>query len=133
MLQVSRKFEYGLHAVTYLSTRGGDRVVTVKEMAHDLGVSQEFLSKAMQSLKRAGIATSVQGVKGGYLLGRTPEKITVSDIAIAIEGTPHLTRCAKKVSSCELSTSCHHKDYMATLQQRINDLMASTTIDSLLP
>ncbi|MEI8033393.1 MAG: Rrf2 family transcriptional regulator [Chlorobiaceae bacterium] len=132
MLQVSRKFEYGLHAVTYLSTKGKERVVTVKEMAHDMGISQEFLSKAMQSLKRAGIATSVQGVKGGYLLGRTPDKITVSDIAVAIEGTPHLTRCAKKISSCEISTSCHHRDYMVTLQQRINELMASTSIESLL-
>ena len=52
MLQVSRKFEYGLHAVTYLATKGQDRVVTVKEMAEDIGFSQEFLSKAMQSLKR---------------------------------------------------------------------------------
>ncbi|NTU44487.1 MAG: Rrf2 family transcriptional regulator [Chlorobiaceae bacterium] len=132
MLQVSRKFEYGLHAVTYLSTKGVDRVVTVKEMADDIGVSQEFLSKAMQSLKRAGIARSVQGVKGGYSLGRKPGEITVADIAIAIEGDPHLMRCGKKLASCEISSSCHHRDYMKSLQNKIQDLMASTTIASLL-
>ncbi len=90
MLQVSRKFEYGLHAVTYLATKGQDRVVTVKEMAEDIGFSQEFLSKAMQSLKRAGIATSVQGVKGGYMLGLPIAEITIADIAVAIEGKPHI-------------------------------------------
>jgi Rrf2 family protein len=132
MLQVSRKFEYGLHAVTYLSTKGLDRVVTVKEMADDIGVSPEFLSKAMQSLKRAGIARSVQGVKGGYLLGRKPAEITVADIAIAIEGAPHLMRCGKKLASCEISSSCHHRDYMKSLQDKIQDLMAATTIESLL-
>ncbi|NTV05383.1 MAG: Rrf2 family transcriptional regulator [Chlorobiaceae bacterium] len=132
MLQVSRKFEYGLHAVTYLATKGFGRVVTVKEMADEIGYSQEFLSKAMQSLKRAGIAISVQGVKGGYTLGRATTDITVADIAIAIEGKPHLVRCGVKADSCEIFSSCHHRDYMNTLQHKIQDLLASTTIHTLL-
>ena len=132
MLQVSRKFEYGLHAVTYLATKGMDRVVTVKEMADDIGFSQEFLSKAMQSLKRAGIANSVQGVKGGYKLGRTTTDITVADIAIAIEGKPHLVRCGVKADTCEVFSSCHHRVYMSALQHKIQTLLGATTIHSLL-
>jgi len=51
MLQVSRKFEYGLHAVAYFGLqRVTGEAVTVKEMAGDIGFSQEFLAKAMQSL-----------------------------------------------------------------------------------
>ncbi|MEI6651844.1 MAG: Rrf2 family transcriptional regulator [Chlorobiaceae bacterium] len=132
MLQVSRKFEYGLHAVTYLATKGLGRVVTVKEMADDIGFSQEFLSKAMQSLKRAGIATSVQGVNGGYTLGRATAEITVADIALAIEGKLHLVRCGLKADSCEVFSSCHHRGYMSALQYKIQDLLGATTIYSLL-
>lgn len=132
MLQVSRKFEYGLHAVTYLATRSQEKVVTVKEIAVDVGFSQEFLSKAMQSLKKAGIVSSVQGVKGGYRLARDPEGITVADIAVAIEGEPHLVRCGLKPGNCEISSSCQHRGYMNNLQERIQDLLASTTIRSLL-
>jgi Rrf2 family protein len=132
MLQVSRKFEYGLHAVTYLATKGLGRVVTVKEMADEIGFSQEFLSKAMQSLKRAGIATSVQGVKGGYTLGKATDAITVADIAIAIEGKPHLVRCGVTADCCEIFSSCHHRGYLNNLQHKIQDLLAATTIHSLL-
>ncbi|MCX6179243.1 MAG: Rrf2 family transcriptional regulator [Chlorobiales bacterium] len=132
MLQVSRKFEYGLHAVTYLATKGLDRVVTVKEMAEEIGFSQEFLSKAMQSLKRAGIATSVQGVKGGYMLGRKTCEITIADIAIAIEGKPHIVHCGVKASGCEIFSSCNHRGYMNSLQGKIQDLLAETTIQCLL-
>ncbi len=132
MLQVSRKFEYGLHAVTYLATKGQDRVVTVKEMAEDIGFSQEFLSKAMQSLKRAGIATSVQGVKGGYMLGMKTGDITVADIAFAIEGKLHLVHCGVKGNSCEIFSSCQHRGYMNNLQGRIQGLLEETTIQSLL-
>ena len=42
-----------------MAAKGLGRVVTVKEMADEIGFSQEFLSKAMQSLKRAGIASRV--------------------------------------------------------------------------
>ncbi len=132
MLQVSRKFEYGLHAVTYMATKGLGRVVTVKEMADEMGFSQEFLSKAMQSLKRAGIATSVQGVNGGYMLAKAIADVTVADIAIAIEGRPHLVRCGVKADSCEIFSSCHHRGYMNNLQHKIQDLLAATTIHSLL-
>lgn len=132
MLQVSRKFEYGLHAVAYLASRGGERVVTVKEMAEEIGFSAEFLAKAMQSLTRAGIATSVQGVKGGYALGRSPEAITVADIGVAIEGAPHLVRCAVKTANCEIYSSCPHRGYLTGLQNRIQGLLASTTVAALL-
>ena len=131
MLQVSRKFEYGLHAVTYLATKGTNRVVTVKEMAEDIGFSQDFLSKAMQSLKRAGIAESVQGVKGGYSLCRPTHEITVADIAIATEGKPHLVRCDVKADSCEVYATCQHKRYMGVLQNNIQALLSTTTIQAL--
>jgi Rrf2 family protein len=132
MLQVSRKFEYGLHAVTYMATKGHGRVVTVKEMADEIGFSQEFLSKAVQSLKRAGIADSVQGIKGGYMLSKETHAITVADIAIAIEGKPHLVRCGINPANCEVFASCHHKSYMNTLQHKIQDILMATTIESLL-
>jgi Rrf2 family protein len=132
MLQVSRKFEYGLHAVTYLASKGRERVVTVKEIADEIGFSQEFLSKAMQSLKRSGVVTSVQGVKGGYLLAKNPEEITLADIAFAIEGEPHLVRCGVRLSNCEISSSCLHRGAMKNLQQKILELLSSTTVHSLL-
>ncbi|ABL65956.1 RrF2 family transcriptional regulator [Chlorobium phaeobacteroides] len=131
MLHVSRKFEYGLHAVSYLATRGAGRVVTVKEMADDIGFSQEFLSKAMQSLKKAGIIASVQGVKGGYTLAKPLSGITVADIGEAIEGKPHLTRCASDLY-CEIASKCTHKQYMNLLQNKIQEFMGATTLETLI-
>jgi Rrf2 family protein len=132
MLQVSRKFEYGLHAVTYLAMKGPERVVTVKELAAEIGFSQVFLAKAMQNLNKAGITRSVQGVKGGYMLARTPDEITVGDIGVAIEGEPHLMRCSVEDCQCEIESSCTHKGYMFNLQKRIQQLLNETTVAALL-
>jgi Rrf2 family protein len=132
MLQVSRKFEYGLHAVTFLALQEEERIVTVKEMAAEIGFSQVFLAKAMQNLKKSGIVRSIQGVKGGYALGRPPEKITVADIGLAIEGEPHLMRCSQEHCACEIESNCHHKGYMIDLQVRIHELLGETTVADLL-
>ncbi|ACF11772.1 transcriptional regulator, BadM/Rrf2 family [Chlorobaculum parvum NCIB 8327] len=132
MLQVSRKFEYGLHAVSYLAMKGPERPVTVKELASEIGFSQVFLAKAMQSLNKAGITRSVQGVKGGYTLARPAEQITVADIGVAIEGEPHLMRCSQENCDCEIESTCSHKAYMFNLQKRIQQLLAETTVASLL-
>jgi Rrf2 family protein len=132
MLQVSRKFEYGLHAVTFLATQKHGEVVTVKEMADEIGFSQVFLAKAMQNLKKAGIARSVQGVKGGYMLGRPPEEITVAEIGRAIEGEPRLMRCSHPGCKCEIESNCNHRGYMVNLQIRIHGLLDETNIAMLL-
>ncbi|HHE31217.1 MAG TPA: Rrf2 family transcriptional regulator [Chlorobaculum parvum] len=132
MLQVSRKFEYGLHAVSYLAMKGPEQVVTVKELASEIGFSQVFLAKAMQSLNKAGITRSVQGVKGGYTLARPAEEITVADIGVAIEGEPHLMRCSSDNCQCEIESTCAHKGYMFNLQKRIQQLLAETTVAMLL-
>ncbi len=132
MLKVSRKFEYGLHAAAYLAGRAPDEVVTVKEMAGDIGFSQEFMAKAMQHLKKAGIAVSVQGVKGGYKLAKPSGQITVSDIGKATEGYPHLMRCSEDGGNCEIVGSCPHRGYMFGLEKKIDELMAATTVESLL-
>ncbi len=132
MLKVSRKFEYGLHAIIYLAGRSGDDVVTVKEMAAQIGFSQEFMAKALQNLKRAGLAVSVQGVKGGYKLGKPADEITVADVGRATEGEPHLMRCSEEKARCEIVQSCPHRGYMFSLEKRIQSLMAETTVTALL-
>jgi len=133
MLKISRKFEYGLHAIVYLASRSAEEVVTVKQMASDIGFSQEFMAKALQSLKKAGLAESIQGVKGGYRIGRAPEEITVADVGRAIEGEPHLMKCSVERDSCEIVETCPYKGYMFRLEKRIDGLLGETTIASLIP
>ncbi len=132
MLKVSRKFEYGLHAVMYLARKEPNAIVTVKEMSAEIGFSQEFMAKAMQNLKKAGLAFSVQGVKGGYRLAKSPDQITVSDIGRATEGAPHLMRCSVERGKCEIVDTCSHRSYMFTLEKKIDSLLAETTVSALL-
>jgi Rrf2 family protein len=60
---------------------------------HELGGS--YLVKTLQSLEQAGIVRSEAGRVGGFQLARPPEKITVLDVFVALEGDSGFFRCTE--------------------------------------
>lgn len=46
----------------------------------------QFLEQLFSTLRRDGLLTSQRGVKGGYLLARPPERITVLEVVQALDG-----------------------------------------------
>jgi Rrf2 family protein len=51
------------------------------------------LNKQLQALVRAGILASVSGPRGGFQLARRPDRISVLDVVLAIEGNDDAFRC----------------------------------------
>jgi len=65
---------------------GAAEPVTVEHIAERRHIPKKFLIHILLQLKRAGIVRSVRGARGGYLLARAPEGISLLDIVRAIDG-----------------------------------------------
>ena len=85
-MKISRLEEYGLRCVLQLSHHAGDSM-KVEEIAKLEGLSKAYVAKIMTPLRRAGLVMSVRGVRGGYLLTRPPEAITLTEVLFALEAT----------------------------------------------
>jgi Rrf2 family protein len=92
-MKISAGVEWALHCCVALS--GIDRPVPASKLAELTDVSGSYLAKQLQALSRAGLVTSVQGNAGGYVLTRSPEKISVLDVVLAIEGTTPMFECTE--------------------------------------
>ena len=92
-MKLSAGVEWALHCCVALS--GIDRPVPSSKLAEMTDVSSSYLAKQLQALSRAGLVTSVQGKAGGYVLTRSPEKISVLDIVLAIEGSTPMFECTE--------------------------------------
>jgi Rrf2 family protein len=92
-MKISAGVEWALHCCVALS--GIDRPVPASKLAEMTDVSSSYLAKQLQALSRAGLVTSVQGKAGGYVLTRSPEKISVLDIVLAIEGSTPMFECTE--------------------------------------
>ncbi len=87
--------EQAVHSVLVLASLSEAGVLSATALAEFHGVSASYLLKHLQALAGAGILQSVPGPKGGYRLARAPEKITLLDIVLAVEGSEPAFRCAE--------------------------------------
>lgn len=129
MFKLSKKVEYAILAVQYMamSSKG---IVSAKEIAEKLNISFEFLSKALQKLMKYGIIESKQGIRGGYVLSRPAEMISLADIINAQNDEIKVVDCltAEDDCGCTREDDCTLRSPMQSIQQRINTILKSTSI-----
>lgn len=87
-MKLSVKSDYAARAVLGLARHhpSGD-AVRVEDLAAEQGVPANYLVQILIELKAQGIARSVRGKDGGYLLARAPAEITLGDVLRSVHGT----------------------------------------------
>ena len=131
MFRLSKKVEYGILAVQYMASHPND-LLTVKDIAGNLDLSFEFMSKSMQTLTRKGIVNSQQGIKGGYALAINPDKITIMDIIRAFDEKISIVECFDaSIYDCNRTDNCSLRNPLNILQKKVENIFHSTTISDL--
>ncbi len=87
--------EWSIHILLLLAWRDDDRPVPTARLAEGHDLPPAYLNKQLQALVRAGILTSEPGARGGFLLARRPESITLMDVVAAVEGPDEAFRCTE--------------------------------------
>ena len=86
-MKLSVKSDYAARAVLGLARHHpSGAALRVEDLATEQGVPANYLVQILIELKAQGIAKSVRGKAGGYLLGRAPSKITLGDVLRAVHG-----------------------------------------------
>ena len=94
-MRLSEGVEWAVHGCTVLAALPEERALGPADLAAFFEVPRAYLAKQLQALSRAGLVTSVQGNAGGYVLTRAPEKISVLDVVLAIEGPTPMFECTE--------------------------------------
>jgi Rrf2 family cysteine metabolism transcriptional repressor len=86
-VKLSVKSDYATRAVLGLARHFPNAAaLRVETLAAGQGVPANYLVQILIELKAKGIAKSVRGKEGGYLLARPPAEITLGDVLRAVEG-----------------------------------------------
>lgn len=86
-MKLSVKSDYAARAVLGLARHyPSGTAVRVEQLAASQGVPANYLVQILLELKAQGIARSVRGKEGGYLLARAPAEITLGDVIRAVHG-----------------------------------------------
>ena len=85
-MRITAQEEYGLRCILQLASAPPGEPLSGAEIARREGLSYAYVEKLLGILKRARLAKSHRGVKGGYTLARPAEQITLGDVGRALGG-----------------------------------------------
>ena len=131
VLRISRKIDYGLRAMIYLSALPSGSVVPFREIAREMEVPEDFLAKILKTLVDQGLVKSSRGPHGGYALGRSPGEISFLDVIEAVEGPIALNVCLDGDDACGHSTCCTMMSVWKLGQERMLDVYRQVRLSDL--
>ncbi len=85
-MRLSRRARYALCGIFDLAYNGAGEPVRVRIIGERQGIPFRFLEQIFQDLRRAGLVVGKRGPGGGYVLTRSPEKMSLREVIEAIEG-----------------------------------------------
>lgn len=124
---ISRSAEYALRALVYMS-QAGDRWAMNREIADELNLPPQFLTKILSTLSREGILASQRGKSGGFRLARDPAKITLLEIVDPFDRLTLRKRCVLGRSRCSDASACILHRTWSPLQDAFRESFAKTTL-----
>jgi Rrf2 family protein len=131
VLRISRKIDYGLRAMIYLSSIPQEAVVPFREIARQMDVPEDFLAKILKTLVDTGLVKSTRGPHGGYALAKTPGDISFLDVIEAVEGPVALNVCLDGEDACGHSTACTMVSVWRMGQERMLDVYRQSRLSDL--
>ena len=105
-MKLSTKSRYGTRMILDLAQRYGKGVIQLGEIARRQNISLKYLEQIIRPLKKAKYVKSYRGAKGGHMLNKPPNEITVGEVVALLEGGDTLVNCDQDPESCERIDSC---------------------------
>ena len=134
-MRITTWAEYGLICALHLAKRRDEGPVTGRDIAAREKLPGDYVEQIMLRLRRAGIVASTRGARGGYVLARPPERISVRDVITASELATFDLHCMSHPvddERCDAAHECSIRPVWMLLQQKIDGVLESVHLSDLL-
>jgi Rrf2 family protein len=132
-MMLSRTGEYALRAVLHLAQHVDEGPTRADDIAQSLSVPRNYLSKILHELGRAGVLTSSRGPRGGFVLARPSEELTLEDIVGHFDPLDDRRRCVLgREGGCNDDAPCAAHVRWSELSQSVVSFFRKTTVAQLL-
>lgn len=130
-MELTRKGEYAIRGIVYLAGKPIDKVCLLSEIAAAVDVPPTFLAKIFQQFSKIGLVKSFRGTGGGFMLGHSPENITLLEVVEAVEGPIISNRCVVTPSECGRSGFCNVHPVWMRVQNQVRGVLEGVTLKDL--
>lgn len=130
-MRLNSKMRYGTRAMLELAMHYQEGTVSLSEVAASQEISEKYLEVLFASLRLAGTVRSQRGSKGGYVLAKPPEQITLREIFDILESPEPYVPCTLEHSACNRWANCVTQDVWAQMFAASMHVLESITLADL--
>ena len=131
-MKLSTRSRYGARILVDLARHNNQGPVQIGEISKRQDISVKYLEQLIRPLKQAKLVESVRGPKGGHMLAKNPEKITLGQIVRLFEGQSDLVECVSSPETCNMADDCQVRLAWKDATRVLYEKLDSTTIADLM-
>ena len=120
IINFSEAASIGIHSMILISK--SDKPLNAIVLSKELGNSKHHIGKVLQRLVKDGFLSSFRGPTGGFVLEANPNKISLYDIYVSIEGKSNVKLCASDGHICPVD-KCIKKNVVKRLSDEFVSYM----------
>lgn len=133
-MNISTRGRYGLRACVEIALNAERGPVRVSSIAREQKIPVSYLEQILNKLRRGGVIKSVRGSKGGYLLSKPKDEITVREVIEVLDGPFAVADCSKDRcprETCIGPENCVASRLWRKVEDNLDNLLDSITLEDL--
>lgn len=107
-----------------LAKRQGEGPTSLKLIANENNLSENYLEQLASPLRNAGLIKSIRGAYGGYVLAKNAKDITAGDVIRVLEGPITLVEGIENEKPAQ-------QNLWKKISEAIKNVLDSTTLEDL--
>ncbi len=127
ILKVSEAASIAIHSMVVLANKDNEWL-SLKDIAKNLDVSANHLSKVLQKLHKAGFINSTKGCNGGFKLSTPPDDINFLEIYETFDGKFDNSQCLLSHNEC--NNPCIFGDLVESVNSQVKSKFEKTYLSA---
>lgn len=130
-MRLTTKGRYAVTAMLDLALHADVGPVSLAEISSRQEISLSYLEQLFSRLRRRNLVVSVRGPGGGYLLGREPDLVAISEVVDAVNESLDTTRCGNR-GDCQKGEMCLTHHLWSDLSEQIHQFLSEISLADLM-
>lgn len=135
-MKLNLENDYGFRIIYAFCMVPQGEILTSADLSKQLLIPERFTYRILRKLLKAGLIDSIRGPKGGYVLAKRPEEISLYDVYEAISGDLIINACVAEglcEVGCNMGTCAVHNslcNIQNTLEEEFKNVVFSDLVEN---
>jgi Rrf2 family iron-sulfur cluster assembly transcriptional regulator len=133
-MHISTKTEYAIRGLAELGKNQQTGPISIVEICNRQKLPKKYIEQLFRKLRNAKLISSIHGAKGGYLLAKSADKITLNEIMHAVEENISQVNCGENYQTREycIGMPCGFYKLWNEIDEHLNAYFNSITLEHII-